>query len=181
MLVDAGSRGEAELDCAASGSEPSLGLSGSRTRTEVGQADKFPDRRPSPFTGGRVGISAACLDPSRAGSCLVGIVRTVGQARRSNQARCTVASVEQMESHFQKKPCTPASKSARTCSRRDGHGLNRCQGWMWKSWYSLTKPGHRPACRGVVGAPPGASVVSHQHRTGTGRRPPLWVRCAAKD
>ena len=31
---------------------------------EVGQADQFSDRRPSPFTSGRDGISAARLDRS---------------------------------------------------------------------------------------------------------------------
>ena len=46
---------------------------------------------------------------------------------------------------FKKKPCTPASKSARTCSKRDEHGLKHCRGWMLKSLYSLMKPGHRPA------------------------------------
>ena len=67
---------------------------------------------------------------ARARSGLVRIVRTVGQAGCFDQARRTVASVEQMESHLQKKPCTPASKNARTCSRRGKHGLKHCRGWM---------------------------------------------------
>ena len=40
----------------------------------------------------------------------------LAQAGRFDQDRRSVASVEQMESHLQKKLCTPASKSARTCS-----------------------------------------------------------------
>src|ERR1035441_3266363 len=109
-----------------------MGLSGSRSGAEVGQADKFSDRRPSPLASGRVGISAACLDRSRARFGVIGIVRTFGQAGSFHQARCIVASVEQMESYLQKKPCTPASKSARTCSKRGEHGLKHCRGWMQK-------------------------------------------------
>jgi transposase len=44
-----------------------------------------------------------------------------------------------------KKPCTPASKSARTFSRLGEHGLNRCHRWMLKSSCSLMKRGHRAA------------------------------------
>src|ERR1039457_4806071 len=46
---------------------------------------------------------------------------------------------------FKKKPCTPASKSARTCRRRGAHGVKRSLGWTSKSWCLSMKPGHRPA------------------------------------
>jgi len=56
-----------------------------------------------------------------------------------------LAPAEQMESDLQKKPCTPASKSAKTCRRRGAHGVKRSPGWTSKSWCLSMKPGHRPA------------------------------------
>ena len=46
---------------------------------------------------------------------------------------------------FKKRPCTPASKSARTCSGREAHGGKRCPQWKSKSSCSSMKRGHRPA------------------------------------
>src|SRR5674476_10814 len=117
----------------AAGSQPRLGLSGTQPGAEDGTAHQFSDRRPSPFTGSCDGARAARLDRSRARSCLGRIVRTTGPARRIDQDRRTVASVEQMESHLQKKRCTPASKNARTYSRRDERGRKRYRGWTSKS------------------------------------------------
>ena len=70
--------------------------------------------------------------------------RLVGQGR-IDQERRLVASVEQMESYLQKKPCTPASKSARTCSRHAERGRRRCPRWKSKSSCLSMKHGHRPA------------------------------------
>ena len=90
-----------------------------RPGAEDGPTHQFSDRRPSPFAGGGDGARAARLDRTRAGSELGRVVRTFGRAGRIDQDRRFVASVEQMESYLQKKRCTPASKNARTCSRRD--------------------------------------------------------------
>src|SRR5674476_743262 len=101
----------------AAGSQPRLGLSGTQPGAEDGTAHQFSDRRPSPFTGSCDGARAARLDRSRARSCLGRIVRTTGPARRIDQDRRTVASVEQMESHLQK---NAARQRARTRGRIAG-------------------------------------------------------------
>ena len=61
-----------------------------------------------------------------------------------DQDRRSLASVEQVESDLQKKRCTPASKSARTCRQRGAHGVKRSRRWTSKSWYLSMKPGPRP-------------------------------------
>ena len=48
---------------------------------------------------------------------------------RFDQNRRFVAPAEQMESHLQKKPCTPASKSARTCRWRGAPGARYSRAW----------------------------------------------------
>ena len=62
-----------------------------------------------------------------------------------DQDRRLVASVEQMESYLQKKPCTPASKNARTCSGREKPGSKRCPRWKSKSSCLSMKRGYRRA------------------------------------
>src|SRR6266851_2564180 len=72
------------------------------------------------------------------------VATSTGRTRRSDQDRRALAPVEQMESHLQKKRCTPASKNARTSRRRARHGLKRSRAWMLKSSYLSMKRGHRP-------------------------------------
>ena len=45
---------------------------------------------------------------------------------------------------FKKKPCTPASKNARTCSGREAPGWKHCRRWTSKSSSLLMKRGPRP-------------------------------------
>ena len=84
------------------------------------------------------------LDRRRAGADPGGVARTVGCAGNCDQDWGSLAPAEQMESNLQKKRCTPASKSARTCRRRAAHGVKRSRRWTSKSWYLLMKPGPRP-------------------------------------
>src|SRR5271165_6406737 len=121
-----------------------MGLSGSGAGARDGRAWQLSDRRPSPIATGGDGTSTAYLDRIRSRSNLIAIARTIGQAGRFDQDRRVVASVEPMEPHLQKKLCTPASKSARTCRRRATHGVKQPQAGTSKSWYFLMKPGHRP-------------------------------------
>ena len=132
-------------DCAAAGSQSRLGLPGSRAGAEDGPTHQLSDRRASPFAGSGDGARAARLDRTGAGSELGRVMRTSGRAGRIDQDRRLVASVEQMESYLQKKPCTPASKNARTCSRREERGGKRCPRWKSKSSCLSMKRGHRPA------------------------------------
>ncbi len=57
------------------------------------------------------------------GLSLARVSRTSRRAGHLDQDRRLVASVEQMGSYLQKKPCTPASKNARTCSGRAERGM----------------------------------------------------------
>ena len=79
------------------------------------------------------------------GLSLAELCAASGRAGRIDQDRRLVASVEQMESYLQKKPCTPASKNARTCSRRAERGSKRYPRWKSKSSCLSMKRGHRPA------------------------------------
>ena len=45
---------------------------------------------------------------------------------------------------FKKKPCTPASKNARTSRRHAADGLKRSRRWTWTGLCLLMKPGPRP-------------------------------------
>jgi len=67
----------------------------------------------------------AQLDRSRARADAGGVATTVGVAGDCDQDRGSLAPVEQVEFDLQKKPCTPASKSARTCRRPDAPGVKR--------------------------------------------------------
>jgi transposase len=46
---------------------------------------------------------------------------------------------------FKNKPCTPASKNAKTCSGHDKHGSRSCPRWESKSSSLSTKHGYRRA------------------------------------
>ena len=78
------------------------------------------------------------------GLTLAGVARTVGRAGYCDQNWRSLAPAEQVESDLQKKPCTPASKNARTCRQRAAHGVKRSRRWTSKSWYLSMKPGPRP-------------------------------------
>src|SRR5580658_7763714 len=120
--MGAGSRRTSDGDCPSAGSQSGVGLPGAGAATEDGPTQQFADRWSSSFAGGGEGVGAARLDRTGAGAELGGVVRTFGRTGGIDQGRCLVASVEQMASHVQKKPCTPASKNARTYRRHGKAG-----------------------------------------------------------
>src|SRR5579862_6539558 len=113
------SRRTSDRNCATAGSQSRVGLPGAGTGAEDRPTPQFSNRRPSPFADRGDGAGAAGLDRTSTGAELGGTMWTSRRAGHSDQDRRLVASVEQMESYLQKKPCTPASKNARTCSGRE--------------------------------------------------------------
>jgi hypothetical protein len=144
-VMGMGSRGTTDGNCAAAGSQSRLGLPGSRPGAEDGPTHQLEDRRASPFAGSGEGVGAARLDRKGAGSELGRVMPTSGRAGRSDQDRSFVASVEQMEPYLQKKPCAPASKNARTCSRHEERGSKRYPRWKSTGSCLSMKRGLRPA------------------------------------
>src|ERR1035441_2597823 len=102
--------------------QPRLCLSSAPAGTRDGGAYQLSDRRPSPFATGRHGIGAARLDCSRARSDFSRVARTASATGRFGQGRGSMAPVESMESHLQKKLCTPASKAYGDNEIYDGSG-----------------------------------------------------------
>jgi len=73
--------------------------------------------------------------------------RTAAAAGRTGavgQDRGLVAPVKPLEAHLQKKRCTPASKSARTCRRRGAPGSKGSPFWICESSYFWMKRGRPP-------------------------------------
>src|SRR5208282_3995606 len=144
-VMGLGARRASDGDCAAAGSQSRLGLPGAGAGAEDRPTHQFPDRRPSPFADRGDGARAARLDRTSAGAELGRVMGTSRRAGHIDQNRRLVASVEQMESYLQKKPCTPASKKAKTCSGREKRGCKRCPRWKSKSSCLSMKRGYRRA------------------------------------
>ena len=131
-------------DCATVRGQPHLGVPGAGPLAENWRAVQSSHWWPSPVALGRRRTRVAKMDRCAARSDAGRTAAAAGRTGAVGQDRGLVAPVKPLEAHLQKKRCTPASKSARTCRRRGAPGSKGSPFWICESSYFWMKRGRPP-------------------------------------